>query len=82
MEEVVGRVNRLVRGWSGYFHHRNCANAFKDARWYVEERVRTHLRKRHKLKDRSTGYRRFPGRVIYGSYGLFKLPATAGWTAA
>lgn len=82
MEEVVGRVNRLLRGWTGYFHHRNCSSVFKAARWHVEERVRTHLRKRHKVKDRGAGYRRFPGRVLYGRYGLYKLPTTAGWSAA
>ncbi len=82
MVDVVGTVNRLLRGWSGYFHHRNCSNVFKDVRWYVEERMRTHLRKRHQLKDRSTGYWRFPNRVLYARYGLYQLPATAGWTAA
>lgn len=80
LDVVVGNLNGVLRGWSGYFHHRNCSNVFKDARWYVEERMRTHLRRRHKLKDRGRAYARFPARVLYEQYGLFKLPTTAGWT--
>ena len=43
---------------------------------------RTHLRKRHKVKDRGTGLRRFPHADLYERYGLYKVPAGAGWKTA
>jgi len=51
-------------------------------RTYLEERMRTHLRKRHKVRDRKTGYIRFPRQDLYEKYGLYKVPATAGWDVA
>ena len=82
LEAVVREVNATVRGWVGYFHYRNCSSAFKAVRNHVEERLRTHLRKRHKIKDRGAGYIRFSKRVLYGKYGLYQVPTTAGWTRA
>ena len=49
---IVNAVNATVRGWVGYVHYRNCSSALKGPRYHVEERLRTHLRKRHKVKDR------------------------------
>ena len=77
---VVNELNATVRGWVGYFHYRNCSSALKSLRYHVEERLRTHLRKRHKIKDRGTGYILFSGRVLYREHGLYKVPTTACWT--
>jgi len=82
LENIVHEVNATVRGWIGYFHYRNCSSALKDLRYHVEERLRTHLRKRHKIKNRGAGYFRFSSRALYGIYGLNKVPTTAGWTKA
>ena len=79
---IVNEVNATVRGWVGYFHYRNCSSALKSLRHHVEERLRTHLRKRHKVKDRGAGYYRFGSRKLYATYGLYKVPTTAGWTTA
>ena len=49
---IMNEVNATVRGWVGYFHYRNCSSALKSLRHHVEERLRTHLRKRHKVKGR------------------------------
>jgi len=46
-------------------------------RAHVEQRVRTHLRKRHKRK-RFKGYQEYPNRALYSSYGLYKVPTLAG----
>jgi RNA-directed DNA polymerase len=51
-------------------------------RHHVEERLITHLRKRHKVRDRKTGYGRFKHRALYESYGLYKVPTTAVWKKA
>ena len=54
LDLVVGAVNATVRGWVGYFHFKNCSKALEHVRGHVEERLRTHLRKRHKLIFNST----------------------------
>ena len=82
LEVVVTEVNRTVRGWVNYFHFRNCSKVLEHVRGHVEERLRTHLRKRHKVRNRREGYARFGNRVLYAQYGLYKVPTTAGWTKA
>ena len=79
---VVSEVNATVRGWVGYFHYRNCSKVLGDAKRHTEERLRTHLRKRHKIKIRGTGYILFPNSVLYDECKLYKVPTTAGWTKA
>ena len=82
LPQMIGEVNWTVRGWSNYFHHRNCSGVFRKAKMHVEERMRTQLRRRHKLIGRGSAYRRFPDAVLYGRYGLFKLPTNAPWRTA
>lgn len=80
VDAVVMEVNQTLRGWTGYFHYRNCSSALGKVKHHADERLRTHLRKRHKVKDRGEGFRRFSNRVLYEQYGLYKVPTTAGWT--
>ena len=80
LEWVVNEVNATVRGWVGYFHYRNCCKPLSQIRNHLEQRMITHLRKRHKVRDRQKGYARFPNRSLYERYGLYKVPTTAGWT--
>jgi group II intron reverse transcriptase/maturase len=82
LEWVVNEVNATVRGWVGYFHYRNCSQVLGFVRNHVEQRMITHLRKRHKVRDRSMGYVRFPNRTLYEKYKLYKVPTTAVWTKA
>jgi len=77
--QLTAEINQTLRGWSGYFHYRNSTGVFGKVKWYVEERVRTHYRRRHKLISRGQAYKRLPNSVLYGRVGLFKLPTTAGW---
>ncbi len=80
MEGLVNELNAIVRGWVGFFHVRNCSNTLAQLRGHLEERVRTHLRRRHKVRGRGMGYIRFATRELYSKYGLYKVPTTAGWT--
>jgi len=82
LDWIVQEVNATVRGWVGYFHFKNCSKILTHLKGHVEERLRTHLRKRHKIKDRGTGYAKFGSQVLYGKYGLYKVPTTAGWKKA
>lgn len=80
LEWIVNELNATVRGWVGYFHFRNCSKALTHLKSHVEQRLRTHLRKRHKVRDRKAGYVLFPIGVLYQKCALYKVPTTAGWT--
>jgi len=82
LEWIVNEVNATVRGWVGYFHYRNSSKMLTHVRGHVEERLRTHLRKRHKVRDRKAGYVMFRNRALYERYGLYKMPTSAGWKKA
>ncbi len=82
MVQVIAELNRTLRGWSNYFYYRNSTAVMSKVKMHVEQRVRTHLRRRHKLISRAQAYQRFPGHLIYGRYGLYKLPTTAPWRSA
>jgi hypothetical protein len=75
-------VNPTLQGWVEYFHYRNCSSALSKVRWHVEERVRTQLRKRHKIRHRVAGYTRFSRQKLHDQDGLYKVPTTAGWATA
>jgi RNA-directed DNA polymerase len=49
MEDIVRLVNSQLRGWTNYFHYRNCSQRLKHVRNFVETRMILHLRRRHKL---------------------------------
>ena len=82
LDYLVREVNGTVRGWVGYFHYRNCSQRMLHVRTHMEERLWTHLRKRYKIRNRKSGYVRTTRRDLYERHGLFKVPATAGWTRA
>ena len=82
LSDVVKNLNASLRGWAGYFHYRNSSKALDKVRTQAEERLRTHLMKRHKIRDRGTAFLRFPRQKLYANYGLYKVPVTAGWTTA
>ena len=82
IKEVVRDLNQVLRGWSGYFHYRNSSLALSKVKRHAEERLRIHLRKRHKVRTWKESVLRFPRRVLYEEYGLYKVPTVAGWKSA
>ena len=54
MWEIVDDANRTLRGWFGYFQH-SLKNTFVQTDQFVRQRLRTILRKRHKLQGRARG---------------------------
>ena len=79
---MVGNVNRSLRGWVNYFHYRNSNQIMEKVKTHAEQRMRKHLMKRHKVKDRGIGEGRFPSAELYRRYGLYKVPTAAGWRMA
>jgi RNA-directed DNA polymerase len=82
LDKVVGNVNRSLHGWVNYFHYRNSNQVMEKVKLHAEQRMRRHLMKRHKVKDRGIGEGRFPSVKLYGRYGLYKVPIAAGWRSA
>jgi len=79
---VMDQVNAALRGWVGCFHHGNRARRLQRVKTHAEQRVRTHLCRRHKIRHRVGGYARYPVRRLYAEHGWYKVPTTAGWTRA
>jgi len=77
-EAVVIKINGVVRGWVNYFYYGNCSNDLLRLKGYLDERVRTYLRRKHCIKNR--GYKAFPYKYLYENIGLYKIPTTAPWT--
>jgi len=75
-KEVATSVNRLLRGWAGYFSYGSRSRVYDAINHYVGERVRHFLRRRHKVPSRGT--RRFPDVKIFGELGIERLGARLG----
>lgn len=82
LDDIVGSMNATLRGWTNYFHYRNSNSALEKVKTHAEERLRTHLMKRHQVGDRGAAMLRFPTRDLYTRYGLYKVPTTAAWKSA
>ena len=70
----VKELNRILRGWCGYFDQGPVYDAQKIVRNYTERRLRRWLMMKH--KRRGTGYRQYPDEYLYGTLGLYQPPAT------
>lgn len=81
IDELVGKLNQSVRGWSNYFHYGHGHRQLTKVKYYMGERLRLHLRYRHKLKNRGSAYKRFPYSYIHDTLGLYKVPTSPAWKA-
>ena len=69
--EVRDRLNRILRGWSNYFGYGTRLMAYRAVDQYVYERVRSFLRRRHKVSSR--GITTFSDAVVFGKLGVLRL---------
>jgi RNA-directed DNA polymerase len=74
-DEVRARLNRLLKGWSGYFGYGTCTPAYRAIDNHVVTRVRRFLKQRHKVPSRGT--RRFSTGIVFGELGVLKLCASS-----
>ena len=70
-EEVRGRLNQILRGWSAYFSYGTRAAAYEAVDNYVYESVRHFLRRRHQVQSRGTN--RFSIKAVFGELGVLQL---------
>jgi len=70
-EEVRGRLNQILRGWSAYFSYGTRAAAYGAVDNYVYESVRHFLRRRHQVQSRGTSC--FSKEAVFGELGVLQL---------
>lgn len=73
MKEIIGEVNRTLKGWFEYFKH-SVRNAFVKEDQWIRGRLRAVERKRHKLQGRARGkdHQRWPN-AYFTRLGLISL---------
>jgi group II intron reverse transcriptase/maturase len=72
---IVQRINRLLRGWAGYFCLGPVSKSYRALDRYTVRRLRRWLCAKHKVG--SYGYTRFPDTYFYARLGLVCLgPST------
>src|SRR6266550_7971009 len=69
--DVRDAINAFLFGWARYFSYGTHRAAFRGIDYYVYERVRDFLARRHKVKGRGT--RQFSYDVVYGERGVLRL---------
>jgi RNA-directed DNA polymerase len=69
--DVCIKLNRVLKGWAGYFDYGTCTPAYRAIDNHVMTRVQHFLVKRHKVPSRGTT--RFSRDAVFGELGVLSL---------
>lgn len=75
--DTIAGVNRLVRGWSGYFHYGQSSRVMGKLNQYLRDRVRRWLWRKH--GQRKALWSDYPDERLQSQYGLWSLPQRVAW---
>ena len=78
--EAMSGLNRLLRGWSGYFHYRQSSRVMGKLNWQVRDRVRRWLWRKHGKKRAL--WSDYPDEGLRDPYGLWSLPERVAWASS
>jgi len=70
-KKSIQRLTAALRGWQNYFRQGSVSRAYTIVNRYVEQRVRSFLRRRH-LPSGVRGTRRFSTETIFGVLGVHR----------
>ena len=74
--KVCERLNTMLGGWQAYFGYGTLSRSYEDVNWYVANRVRHFLRRRHKVRSR--GSRQFSTENVFETRKVLKLGRQRG----
>ena len=75
--EAVDDLNKLLRGWSGYFHYRQSTRVFSKTQHWVRDRLRRWLWRKHNCTKAL--WSDYPKELLHDRYGLWRLPMRVAW---
>jgi group II intron reverse transcriptase/maturase len=78
--EVIPEVNRLLKGWGGYFHYANSTRVFDRINEYAATRLQRWLWRKHGCQQAL--WATHPQKVPRERHGLYRLPTRAAWQRA
>jgi RNA-directed DNA polymerase len=77
--DVVSETNAVLRGWCGYFHYGNNTRVFGKVQYWVCNRLRRWVWRKHACTRALYGH--YTDQRLHEAYGLWRMPATAAWKA-